>query len=213
MSKSELALQKVSINSPQALAKFATVLKKFIVDRNLYVTIKGKNYVQVEGWEFAGASIGVFPLVKETENLSAGNELKFRARVELVVLASGKVMGAGEAICSNKEHGKGSYDEYAIFSMAQTRAIGKAYRNAFAWLMKMAGYEPTPAEEAFEAPAEPEVVDPIEDVKKRVSAKLDTMSSVEKIKALKSTRHTSTKTLSDVDWRRLDSELGTDKNA
>ena len=31
--------------------------------------------------------------------------------------------------------------------MAQTRAIGKAYRNIIGWVMKMAGYEGTPGEE------------------------------------------------------------------
>jgi hypothetical protein len=38
--------------------------------------------------------------------------------------------------------------------MAQTRAIGKAYRNLLAWLMKAAGFEATPAEEMDFAPAE-----------------------------------------------------------
>jgi hypothetical protein len=32
-------------------------------------------------------------------------------------------------------------------SMAQTRAVGKAYRNILAWIIRAAGYEPTPAEE------------------------------------------------------------------
>jgi hypothetical protein len=31
--------------------------------------------------------------------------------------------------------------------MAQTRAVGKAFRNQLAWLMKAAGFEATPAEE------------------------------------------------------------------
>ena len=31
--------------------------------------------------------------------------------------------------------------------MAQTRAIGKAYRNVIGWVMKLAGYEATPSEE------------------------------------------------------------------
>ena len=48
--------------------------------------------------------------------------------------------------------------------MAQTRAIGKAYRNLLAWLMKAAGFEATPAEEMDfardEAPAKkPKVVE------------------------------------------------------
>ena len=38
--------------------------------------------------------------------------------------------------------------------MAQTRAIGKAYRNLLAWLMKAAGFEATPAEEMDFTPAE-----------------------------------------------------------
>jgi hypothetical protein len=39
--------------------------------------------------------------------------------------------------------------------MAQTRAIGKAYRNLLAWLMKAAGFEATPAEEMDFAKDEP----------------------------------------------------------
>jgi len=31
--------------------------------------------------------------------------------------------------------------------MAQTRAIGKAYRNVIGWVIKLAGYEGTPSEE------------------------------------------------------------------
>src|SRR6185369_14512327 len=42
---------------------------------------------------------------------------------------------------------KRRFDEYAIASMAQTRAIGKGFRNLLGWLMKAAGVEATPAEE------------------------------------------------------------------
>jgi hypothetical protein len=31
--------------------------------------------------------------------------------------------------------------------MAQTRAVSKAFRNVFGWLMKVSGYEATPFEE------------------------------------------------------------------
>jgi hypothetical protein len=56
-------------------------------------------------------------------------------------------VSVGIAICSNKEGSKKFFDEYAILSMAQTRAVGKAFRNQLAWLMKAAGFEATPAEE------------------------------------------------------------------
>lgn len=144
----------LNINSPQELGKFATTLKKFIVEQKLYTNIAGKNYVQVEGWQFAGASTGVFPVMREVFDVSKDNEIKYRAEVELVN-ANGQTLGYGVAICSNKEANKKTFDEYAIASMAQTRAVGKAYRNLFAWLMKVAGYEPLPAEEAkVEAKAE-----------------------------------------------------------
>lgn len=40
-----------------------------------------------------------------------------------------------------------AHSEFSIRSMAQTRATGKVYRLALSWIMKMAGFEPTPAEE------------------------------------------------------------------
>ena len=64
-----------------------------------------------------------------------------------IALRHGTTVGAGFAVCSNKESGKKFYQEFAIMSMAQTRAIGKAYRNCLAWIIRAAGYEPTPAEE------------------------------------------------------------------
>lgn len=217
MNKTTQSLVKVSVNSPQSLANFANVLKKFIVERKLYTEIQKKNYVHVEAWEFAGACMGIYPVVREVLDVSKEGEIKYKARVELIVMSSGKVIGAGEAICSDKETKGGRKvrsDEYAIASMAQTRATGKAYRNSFAWIMKMAGYETTPAEEAQYMPVEqePEVLlDAIDTVKERVNAKLDTMTSVERIKAVKNTGKINTKNFTESNWRRLDMDLGTDK--
>ena len=41
-------------------------------------------------------------------------------------------------------------------SMAQTRATGKACRLAFSWIMALAGYEPTPAEELPDTRQQPD---------------------------------------------------------
>jgi hypothetical protein len=137
----------VNVNSRASLTEFASELKGFIVKQKLFSDIKGKNYVNVEGWEFAGMATGISPIVKIVEKLltNTEGEIAYRAEVELV--SKSKVVGYGVAICSNKEYSKKSFEEYAIASMAQTRAIGKAYRNKFAFLMKMAGYESTPTEE------------------------------------------------------------------
>jgi hypothetical protein len=50
-------------------------------------------------------------------------------------------------------------DDYAKRSMAATRATSKACRLAFSWIMTLAGYEATPAEE-IEGKAKAKVAEP-----------------------------------------------------
>ncbi|GAB3202169.1 hypothetical protein ABID22_003840 [Pontibacter aydingkolensis] len=125
----------------------AVDLAKFIKENRLYQNIQGKEYVNVEGWQYAGSRLGILPVVEHVINISTDDEIKYQAKVNLLDLRSQQVVGAGFAICSNKEQGKKYYQEFAIASMAQTRAIGKAYRNILAWIIRAAGYEPTPVEE------------------------------------------------------------------
>ncbi len=122
-------------------------LAKFIKDNKLTTNVQGKEFVNVEGWQYAGSRLGIVPIVEHVINVGNENELKYQAKVTLFDLRHGVMVGAGFAVCSNKEAGKKFYQEFAIMSMAQTRAIGKAYRNILAWIIRAAGYEPTPAEE------------------------------------------------------------------
>lgn len=146
--KSEIATKDevVELTTPNQILDFATQLKEMIVKNRLYTDIKGKNYVNVEGWQIAGAFTGTYPIVEKVEDLSDSFTYKYRAEVSLKD-KDGNTVGYGVAICSNKEAGKKNFDEYAVASMAQTRAIGKAYRMKIGWLLKVAGYETTPAEE------------------------------------------------------------------
>lgn len=136
-----------SIEKMKDMTSMSTILKKHIVGHKLYTNISGKNYAHVEGWQFAGGLMGTYPRVVAVHNLSSAGEVKWQADVEIVEGKTGKVLSNGFAICSNKENKKKNFDEYAVLSMAQTRAIGKAYRNLIGWVMKLAGYEGTPSEE------------------------------------------------------------------
>lgn len=140
----ELSVQKYALARPQEMQAMAKVLKQHILDHKLYTNIQGKNYVHVEGWQFAGGMMGTFPRIVRVEKLESGAWL---AEAEIVQLTTQKIISRGFAICSKTESKKKGFDEYAILSMAQTRAIGKGYRNLIAWVMKLAGYESTPAEE------------------------------------------------------------------
>lgn len=135
---------KPSLKGTKDLAKELT---RFIDDNRLSANIAGKKYVMVEGWQFAGSQLGLTAIPTDAENISNEKEVKYKASADVIHVATGTVVSRGFAICSNNEQKKKSFDEYAIASMAQTRAIGKAYRNNLSWLMKLAGFEGTPVEE------------------------------------------------------------------
>ena len=137
----------MELTKPNEALQVASTLQTFVTERKLTANIQGKNYPLVEAWQFAGSQLGLIPVVKEVKNLSTDTELKYESIVEVIRLTDGVVLSRGYAVCSNKENSKRRFDEYAIASMAQTRAVGKAYRNILAWLMKAAGFEATPAEE------------------------------------------------------------------
>jgi len=145
--KSVSKIQEYSLTSAGSILNLATELTRFIQERQLTMKIQGKDYVLVEAWTFAGMSMGLVPVPTDLINESTPDEIKYRAVVELLNIHTGQVVGRGFSICSNKEQGKKFFAEYAIASMAQTRATGKAYRLPLGFLMKAAGFEATPAEE------------------------------------------------------------------
>ena len=141
-----------------SMLQLSNELSKLIKEKGLSSNIQGKQFVNVEGWQFAGASLGLMPIITDTKDLSNETTIKYMATCEVRNINTGNVVATGIALCSNAEKTKRYFDEYAILSMAQTRAIGKAYRNLLAWLMKAAGFEATPAEEmdfAVEEPKKP----------------------------------------------------------
>ena len=114
--------------------------------QKLTVNIQGKEYVKVEGWTSLAAMLGVFAHTEYSRRLERKDEIAYEARVSIKTL-DGTEISSGEAICTSTESNKKGQPEYAIKSMAITRATGKACRLAFSWIMALAGFEPTPAEE------------------------------------------------------------------
>ena len=133
--------------APQQAMQVAEILQRFVKEKKLTANIKGKEYPLVEAWCYAGSQLGLYPLLMELKDFSNEKEIKYFAQVEIRRISDDKVMSRGVAVCSNKEASKRSFDEYAICSMAQTRAEGKAFRMLLSWIMKAAGFEATPAEE------------------------------------------------------------------
>jgi hypothetical protein len=147
-----------------SMLSLSNELKRFVKDAHLVSNIKGKDYCNVEAWQMAGASLGLFPIITSVQDLSSETEVKYMATCEVRSYQDNKLVSVGIAICSNKEGSKKFFDEYAILSMAQTRAVGKAFRNQLAWLMKAAGFEATPAEEMDFVHEEKKPLRPIQEV-------------------------------------------------
>lgn len=136
-----------------AASAVATELKKVVIDAKLSQNIQGKEYVKVEGWTTLGMLLGLLPREVSTEAKDDGSYVSTVAFCR----PDGSIVTQASAECGDETDGKWAQrPPYARRSMAQTRATGKAARLAFSWIMALAGYAPTPAEEMpLEADKEP----------------------------------------------------------
>jgi hypothetical protein len=136
-------------HDPERAYKEAQRLVSVVANRctgpGYLVNIKGKQYPKIEWWTSVSASLGLFPRVLYSKRLERDGEIAYEAKVE--VHRNGLIIASGEALCSSNEARWQHADEYAIKSMAITRASGKAYRIPLSFLAVMAGLEVTPAEE------------------------------------------------------------------
>ena len=123
-------------------AEMAYELATVIDKQKLFTVIQGKRVVGVEGWTTLAVMLGcVAREVSTTEDNGV-----YIAIVELVRMSDGACISRASAECG-EEKPWNTRAKYARRSMAQTRATGKACRLAFSWIMSLAGYEVTPAEE------------------------------------------------------------------
>jgi hypothetical protein len=135
----------------KSAAEAATALKEVVMKQGLISNIQGKEYPRCEAWTLLGSMVGVFPVLLWTKRISLEHVDTFadsgwEARVEARTM-SGAVIGAAEAQCLRSERNWKDREDFALRSMAQTRATAKALRMPLGFVMTLAGFEPTPAEE------------------------------------------------------------------
>lgn len=114
-------------------------------EEELIANIQGNRYPRVEVWLTCAALLQMS--VREVSCELTEDGRGYIALVEVVRLADGMMVCRGSALCHRDEKAWARRDEYAVRSMAVTRAAGKAMRVGFAWIITLAGLEPTPAEE------------------------------------------------------------------
>ena len=127
----------------EVATKVAASLKNVIQSQDLAVKIGPSEYVTAEGWEVLGTMLGCTPYVESVEEIPC-DKPKFMYKATVSIRQGDTVLSRASAMAERNNMQK---DRPSVYSMAQTRALGKAYRMALSWIVKMADYEPTPAEE------------------------------------------------------------------
>jgi hypothetical protein len=122
--------------------RVADRLRDVLRQQHMVSTISGREHVRVEGWTTLGSMLGVVPVVEWTRPTADGWEARVEART-----LDGRTVGAAEAMCSRSERTWSKRDDYALRSMAQTRATSKALRGPLGFVVTLAGFEATPEDE------------------------------------------------------------------
>jgi len=131
--------------------KAAKALADVIETKPNKCVIRGKTYLQYEDWQTLGRFYGVTAKARSTSYVEFGEGYDqvrgFEATADALLVSTNQVISSAEAMCLNDEEKWESSPFFQLRSMAQTRACAKALRNVLAWVVVLAGYNPTPAEE------------------------------------------------------------------
>lgn len=121
----------------------AGALKAMVLSQAM--SIQGKRYIPVVCYQAIANAMGCVATAHDVKREETG----FTAQGQVKRLADGAILSEGEGFVGDDEPKWAKGPEYARRSMAQTRAIGRACRAAFAFVVPMidAGLSTTPYEE------------------------------------------------------------------
>ncbi len=150
----------------------AKALKDVISKKEKPVIINGEQYLEYEDLQTLGQFYGYTVKTGDAVFVEIDGVKGAKAHADLVDFKTGEIIGGAEAYCMRDEERWGTRPKYEwqgegedrkrvkigdeivpwfqLASMAQTRAGAKAFRNRLAWVVVLAGYRPTPAEEMTE---------------------------------------------------------------
>jgi hypothetical protein len=131
-------------------AAIARQLRDYLRQARMTVRIQGRDYVRIEGWQVL-CHLCNLPLPSIVELRREDREGGYVYVAEALLAYGGREYRA-YGICASDEPNWRGRPEFQLASMAQTRAAGKVLRLMLGWVMTLAGYEPTPAEEMVHEP-------------------------------------------------------------
>jgi hypothetical protein len=142
------------VQAYRASTEAAEICKEIVIATSS--NIQGRRYVSVEGWQAIAIAHGCAAGSRDVEKIDGGvraiGEIRRMSDGQLIATAEGFVGEDETTWYGGKDKRGRQHDkraDYAIRAMAQTRAISRACRSAFAHVVVMmnAGLATTPAEE------------------------------------------------------------------
>lgn len=127
--------------------KAAIALKEVISKKAKPVMFNGEQYLEFEDWQTLGKFYSLSAQTRDALPVDINGVQGAKASADVVDLRSGEIIGHAESYCMRDEQNWKSKPWFQLASMAQTRAGSKALRNVLSWVVVLAGYKPTPAEE------------------------------------------------------------------
>ena len=124
----------------------ADMLYSVVEKQHLYMQIRDKKYLTLEAWEILGKFCDLTATVEWVNPVELWGSKGFEARVEIKD-NKGKVISIAESMCMSDEPNWKGKPIFQLKSMSQTRAMSKAYRMCLSFIVSLAGYNATPAEE------------------------------------------------------------------
>jgi hypothetical protein len=125
----------------------AKVLMRVVEEQNLAVRIGQAEHLRVEAWTMLGSQLGVFAVADGyPEAVEVDGVTGFRVAVKAVT-RNGDVVGGAVGYCMRDEPTWKNRPTHALAAMAETRATSRALRKPLGFIVQLAGYNPTAAEE------------------------------------------------------------------
>ena len=124
----------------------ATKFKKFVEANKLATEFDGKTYLLAEAWQYIVALKNLF--IETVVDTHRTPEI-VRVTVKATLKEGSSVVSEGVMQASSEEKWLKDKSAYAVYGLAQTRAISRAVRNRFGYLARACGFEAVPFEEIY----------------------------------------------------------------
>ena len=157
---SNISAADFALKMQEATAKAKILTNVIAAQSDKYVVhAQGQDFLRYEAWATLAQGYGLTAGIESYENIydTDGHTVLGVMATAILRDNTGTQIGGAPAFCMFDEPNWTNKPLAQVASMAGTRAAGKALRIGLSWVVVLAGYNPTPAEE-FERDSNGEVV-------------------------------------------------------